>query len=69
MEPKFDAGDIVKLRSGSPNMTCKPYIEPSTKDIKNGVFRGNYWCTWYDEGVKDPRSKKIHEIYLELVGS
>lgn len=43
----FKVGDVVKLKSGSPNMTIdKIYVSPKTKQPMN-----LYKCVWF-EGTK-----------------
>ena len=41
MTENFDVGDIVKLKSGSPNMT----VEEVGLDASH-ILR--VWCSWYD---------------------
>ncbi|MFL0096019.1 DUF2158 domain-containing protein [Tenacibaculum maritimum] len=44
---KFNIGDIVKLKSGSPKMTIKDTITEIVVDKKLVKFL--YKCTWYNE--------------------
>lgn len=71
-ELKFKRGDVVKLKSDSPNLTVVGYIEPI--DIKALAYRteprdmGNpviVQVTWF-EGSK-AKGNKYHEDLLELV--
>lgn len=43
-------GDVVKLRSGGPEMTIieKAPDTPSTT-LKDSIFYPNYKCKWFDE--------------------
>ena len=53
MEKLFEIGDIVTLKSGSPQMTITE--DKCAINLKTGKsFNGKYFCTWFDE------SKKIH---------
>jgi uncharacterized protein YodC (DUF2158 family) len=38
----YSLGDIVKLKSGGPDMTVKEVISSMS-----GVFGGNYRCQWF----------------------
>ncbi|SEC64664.1 Uncharacterized conserved protein YodC, DUF2158 family [Tenacibaculum sp. MAR_2009_124] len=46
----FNIGDIVMLKSGSPNMTIKDTITEIEVDKKLVKFL--YKCTWYNENKK-----------------
>ena len=47
MEQKYKIGDIVMLKSGSPQMTISN--DKTGTDFSRGkVWNGNYICTWFD---------------------
>lgn len=53
---KFQLGDVVQLRSGSPKMTVD-------EDPKNN---GKYMCTWFDKEKNDFISRYLIAEILEL---
>lgn len=50
----FNLGDVVKLKSGGPNMTITKLPDPDARDQYNQTC---YGCTWWNH----PESK--YEIY------
>lgn len=72
MAQKFKMGDVVKLKSDSPNMTVAGYIEPidiraavygtPPQDMGEGVI---VKCRWFDG--KKPKYGEYHEDLLELI--
>ncbi|EHZ2751565.1 DUF2158 domain-containing protein [Vibrio parahaemolyticus] len=40
--PSFNVGDIVKLKSGGPDMTVK-----EVRTNRDDEFNGNYRCQWF----------------------
>lgn len=68
-EPKFKIGQVVRIISGSPNMTIQEVnYEPVNPYDPEGEqqFTGFYLCTWYETKDLQP-SKEFHENVLELV--
>lgn len=71
-EQKFKTGDVVKLKSGGPDMTVSGYLKPvdyaaaiyrtEPKDLGEGVI---VQCTWFDG--KKSMSHRYHEDLLDLV--
>jgi len=59
---KFEIGDIVKLKSGGPEMTVNGYVIElsNTRDIVT--------CKWFDSDNKQ-QSEKFHQDALEIVPS
>ncbi|EJL6619350.1 DUF2158 domain-containing protein [Vibrio cholerae] len=52
----YTVGDIVKLKSGGPDMTVKEVIKKGVGSIDHDSFSGNYRCQWFagkklDNGV------------------
>ena len=41
-QDKFKPGDIVKLKSGGPDMTIQ-----EEQQISSGGKTGKYWCQWF----------------------
>lgn len=39
---EFNPGDIVKLKSGGPEMTVQEEV-----NIVSGARSGKYWCQWF----------------------
>ncbi|MDG2962993.1 YodC family protein [Exercitatus varius] len=60
LEPNFEIGQIVKLKSGGPDMTIQ-------EALINGYdeFKGNYRCQWF--AGKKLESGTFPEDSLELV--
>jgi uncharacterized protein YodC (DUF2158 family) len=61
MPQKFNIGDVVRLKSGGPNMTVTGY------DVYD--YAGNekkYLCRWFDEKNK-PAELTVREEELQLV--
>lgn len=50
-KPKFDAGDLVKLKSGSPIMT----VEEVDRDYHK-TWKGSYSCSWFAGSKNNHRS-------------
>ena len=46
MEKKFNIGDIVKLKSGSPEMTVIEHVI----EAFTGKFQGVIKCAWFVDG-------------------
>lgn len=42
-KPKFNAGDVVAIKSGGPEMTIKSVIQPS----QHGEQLLSYRCQWF----------------------
>lgn len=71
---KFKRGDVVKLKSGSPDLTVDGYIEPvdveaiayrtQPRDLGPGVMVN---VKWFDG--KKALSHRYHEDLLDLVRS
>tara|TARA_R110001592_G_scaffold17518_2_gene73784 strand:+ start:83777 stop:83974 length:198 start_codon:yes stop_codon:yes gene_type:complete len=60
---KFSIGDVVELKSGSPEMTITS--QKTQADFEQGyMHNGNYKCTWF-EGAKE-HSAIFPEDALEL---
>ena len=51
--PKFKTGDVVRLKSGGPEMTVQNYVPGKTRVI----------CTWFDD--KGKHSDGFEEDQLE----
>lgn len=52
----LEVGDVVQLKSGSPNMTV------------NGLDRGTRWhCAWFDYNACIPRNFTFEEAMLRKV--
>jgi uncharacterized protein YodC (DUF2158 family) len=64
MQPKFKIGDIVKLKSGSPDMTITQVYKLA---FENDKFSGHYKCQYYNETTKTFSSSDFHEDALEEV--
>ncbi|EGQ8176521.1 YodC family protein [Vibrio vulnificus] len=52
----YAVGDIVKLKSGGPDMTVKEVITKGLGSADYGAFSGSYRCQWFagkklDNGV------------------
>ena len=61
MAQKFKIGDVVRLKSGGPNMTVTEY------DVFDyGGDQKKYLCRWFDEKNK-PAELTFREEELELV--
>ena len=71
---KFKRGDVVKLKSGSPDLTVFSYLKPidiealayrtEPKDLGEGVMVN---VTWFDG--KKAMTNRYHEDLLDLVMS
>ena len=61
LENKFEVGQIVKLKSGGPDMT----IQSLCKNIRTEAFSGNYTCQWF--AGKKLENGIFPEQSLELV--
>jgi uncharacterized protein YodC (DUF2158 family) len=57
---KFKTGDVVRLKSGGPNMTVVEYGEFNFEAEKQ------YLCRWFDEKNK-PAELTFREAELEIV--
>lgn len=73
MEKKFKRGDVVRLKSGSPEMTVDSYV--ISHDLVNGLLRRqmkesketeNVRCFWLEENTTHKR--EFHQDMLTLVG-
>ena len=60
MAQKFNIGDVVRLKSGGPNMTVTEF------DLFGGDPEKKYLCRWFDEKHK-PAELTFKEAELELV--
>jgi uncharacterized protein YodC (DUF2158 family) len=61
MAEKFNTGDVVRLKSGGPNMTVTEY------DVFDyGGKEKKYLCRWFDEKHK-PAELTFKEEELEIV--
>ncbi|ENS1319564.1 MULTISPECIES: YodC family protein [Morganellaceae] len=58
MSEKFNSGDVVRLKSGSPKMTVDGYSN-----------LGDVICVWYDSKKNDYPKKTFSEDALELYKS
>ena len=56
----FSVGDIVKLKSGGPDMTIKEVVT----DMKNKP-NGKYWCQWF-AGKKLDSGQIAHESLIDV---
>lgn len=80
MEHKFKLNDIVKLKSGGPNMTITRYITRNPGSVINVIKRHSGMkgdvheedmitvaCTWFEGGKQ--KFNEFEEDALELVSS
>jgi uncharacterized protein YodC (DUF2158 family) len=59
--PRFKTGDVVRLKSGGPNMTVADY------DLYGlGAMEKSYLCTWFDDKHKH-NELTFRQEQLELV--
>ena len=61
---RFNIGDIVKLKSGSPNMTIKDTFTEILIDKKSVKFL--YKCTWYNENKAWYNNTYANENFEEI---
>jgi uncharacterized protein YodC (DUF2158 family) len=54
--PKFEVGDVVRLKSGGPLMT-----------VQQATYADNIVCTWFGENNKR-MSEGFHPRTLKMVG-
>ena len=75
MYPKFKVGDIVKLKSGGPNMTISAIKnDPDSSNLNGKIimtsgFFGNYECKWFENqgDSQISRTSIFNEDTLELI--
>ena len=63
-ESIYQVGDIVKLKSGGPDMAVKEVVN----NRNDGEFSGNYRCQWF-AGKKLDRGEFPEESLLKVEGS
>jgi len=65
MANKFKPGDIVKIASGSPDMTVQEF---ASNAMYTKTYDDQYICVWFDTN-NEPQSDSFHENVLVLVKS
>jgi len=59
-QPKFKTGDVVELKSGSPDMTINKF----EKNVMNAnEYTGYTFCIWFLDGKR--MQEKFHQDTLE----
>lgn len=66
MENKFSIGDLVKLKSGGPDMVVHN-MEHELGVTPDGPFNGYIICKWIDDN-KQPHSEVYHQDSLVSAG-
>ncbi len=63
-QPKFKEGDIVRLKSGGPDMTVEGYVKQRNDSLKELYNYNRVICTWFKG--KDMQSTEFNPDSLEL---
>lgn len=66
MADKFNTGDTVELKSGSPVMTVMGYKSTIFPDGSRQTSDTQVECTWFDQ-KKEKQVSTFHEYTLEKV--
>jgi len=73
-EPIFKAGEVVQLKSDGPAMTVELIIKSARQGIPEGIFNGDYKCTWFNGPTLNTKEfaeevLKKHAGRIGIIGS